>query len=134
MVNMKKITTNAIAILLCVCVGTAFSFSTGIEDVSAVSKPGKVKSLSAKAKSYQSVYLSWSKASRASGYQVVYATNKSFTKNVTTVTVKKNTVKSYTAKGLAKGKTYYVKVRAYKTADGKKIYGAYSTVKNVKVK
>ena len=32
---------------------------------------------------------------------------------------------------LKKGKTYYVKVRAYKTVNGKKLYGAYSAVKRV---
>ena len=37
-------------------------------------------------------------------------------------------------KSLKSGKTYYYKVRAYKTANGITTYGAYSTVKNVKVK
>ena len=32
------------------------------------------------------------------------------------------------------GKTYYIKVRAYKTVNGKKYYGNWSTVKKVKVK
>ena len=31
-----------------------------------------------------------------------------------------------TVTNLKKGKTYYVKVRAYKTVNGKKLYGAYS--------
>ena len=112
MVNIKKITTNAIAILLCVCVGTAFSFSTGIEDVSAVSKPGKVKSLSAKAKSYQSVYLSWSKASRASGYQVVRNGKE----------VCKTKSRSYTDSGLKGSTSYSYKVRAYKSYKQKQYY------------
>ena len=30
------------------------------------------------------------------------------------------------------GKTYYVKVRAYKTVNGVKVYGAYSSVKKVR--
>ena len=38
-----------------------------------------------------------------------------------------------TIKKLTKNKTYYVRVRAYKTVKGKKIYGAYSSVKKVKV-
>ena len=33
-----------------------------------------------------------------------------------------------------KGKTYYFKVRAYRTVDGKNIYSDYSTVKSIKVK
>ena len=37
-------------------------------------------------------------------------------------------------KSLKKGKTYYYKVRAYKTVKGKKICGAYSAVKTVRAK
>ena len=48
--------------------------------------------------------------------------------------VKTTTAKTYTKNGLTKGKTYYFKVRAYKTVDGTKVYGNYSTVKYVKVK
>ena len=112
MVNIKKITTNAIAILLCVCVGTAFSFSTGIEDVSAVSKPGKVKTLSAKASSYNAVNLSWSKASRASGYQVVRNGKE----------VCKTKSRSYTDSGLKGSTSYSYKVRAYKSYKQKQYY------------
>ena len=45
------------------------------------------------------------------------------------------TSKSATSKVLTKlkaGKTYYVKVRAYKTVDGKKIYSSWSKVKSAK--
>ena len=65
-----------------------------------------------------------------SGYQVVYATGKNF-KNAKKMTAKKTTV---TLKSLKKNKTYYVKVRGYKTVSGKKYYGAYSKVLKVKVK
>lgn len=53
-------------------------------------------------------------------------------KNVKTIT--KNNTTSYTIKKLTKGKTYYVKVRSYKTVNGKKYYSNYSTVKTVKIK
>lgn len=109
------------------------TFKAASKNITITVQPKK-QTVSLSNKTKGQLKITWKHDSKASGYQVVYATNKSFTKNVTTVTVKKNTVKSYTAKGLAKGKTYYVKVRAYKTADGKKIYGSYSTVKNVKVK
>ncbi len=41
---------------------------------------------------------------------------------------------SYTKTKLKKGKTYYFKVRAYKTYKGKKTYSAYSKVVKVKIK
>ncbi|MBQ3137710.1 MAG: leucine-rich repeat protein [Clostridia bacterium] len=77
----------------------------------------------------------WKTVSGATGYEVVYSTSKKFTKKTTkTVTIKKAKTKKTTIKKLKKGKKYYVKVRAYKTVNGKKIYGAYSSVKSVKVK
>ena len=44
------------------------------------------------------------------------------------------TKKSFTFKALKKNKTYYVKVRAYKNVDGKRVYGKWSDVKRVKCK
>ena len=76
----------------------------------------------------------WKKNTKATGYQVVYAANKAFTKNVTTVTVKKNTKTSLVMKKLTSNKKVYVKVRSYKTVNGKRVYGKYSVVKSVKVK
>ena len=48
-------------------------------------------------------------------------------------TVKKNKIVTYTKKKLKKGKAYYIKVRAYKVIDGKKVYGTYSKVKKIKM-
>ncbi|MBR6567367.1 MAG: fibronectin type III domain-containing protein [Clostridia bacterium] len=77
----------------------------------------------------------WKTVSGATGYEVVYSTSKKFTKKTTkTATIKKAKTKKTTIKKLKKGKKYYFKVRAYKTVDGKKIYGALSSVKNVKIK
>lgn len=42
--------------------------------------------------------------------------------------------KSYVGKNFTKGKKYYVKVRAYKNVNGKKVYGKWSNVKSVKCK
>ncbi len=77
----------------------------------------------------------WKTVSGVTGYEVMYSTSKKFTKKTTkTITIKKAKTKKTTIKKLSKGKKYYVKVRAYKTVNGKKIYGAFSSVKNVKVK
>ena len=70
------------------------------------------------------------KKSNSLGYQIQYATNKKFKK------AKKKTVKStsVTLRKLKKKKTYFIRIRAYKIADGKKVYGKWSSVKKVKVK
>ena len=72
------------------------------------------------------------KRAEVSGYQIVCATDEKFTENVVKTTVSGKSL-SKTVTGLKKGKTYYVKVRAYKTVNGKKIYGQYSSVKTQKV-
>ena len=78
--------------------------------------------------------VTWAKDSKVTGYQIVYATNSKFTKGKKTVTVKSYKTTSKTITKLTSKKTYYVKVRSYKTVNGKKIYGAYSKVKKVKIK
>lgn len=74
----------------------------------------------------------WKKTAGASGYQVLVATNKGFTKNVKRYTVSsKHAVKTVT--GLKKG-TRYVKVRAYQVVNGTRLYGLYSPVKKVVIR
>lgn len=71
------------------------------------------------------------KVSGANGYQIVYSTSKKF-KSAKKTTATKTSV---TLKKLKKGKTYYVKVRAYKLdSAGKKVYGKYSASKQVMIK
>ena len=81
--------------------------------------------------SYSSVKVSWKAISGASGYQVYRATSSggAYTKVYTATSGSKV---SYTNTGLTSGKTYYYKVRAYKTVDGTKVYGSYSSVKSAK--
>ena len=75
--------------------------------------------------------ISLQKIKGASGYQIVYAANEKFSAAKSKTTAKT----TLTLSGLIKNKTYYVKVRAYiKDSAGKKVYGAYSTVKKIKIK
>ena len=74
----------------------------------------------------------FSKVSGVTGYQVTYSTSSKFTKAATKSVNVKGTSK--TISKLTKSKTYYVKVRSYKTVNGVKYYSAYSAVKKVKVK
>ena len=93
-------------------------------------KPAKVKAVKVKAKK-KKLNVSWKKVSGATGYEVLSATNNKFTKGKKTVTVKKNKV---TLKKLKPKKKYFVKVRAYKLANGRKYFGKWSKVVKKKVK
>lgn len=84
-----------------------------------------------KSSSKKTARLTWKNCStRATGYKVYMATSK----NGTYKLVKTTTAKSFTKYYLTSGKTYYFKVRAYRTVDGKNIYGDYSTIKSIRVK
>ena len=72
----------------------------------------------------------WKKAAGASGYQIQYAASRSM-RGSRTVSASALT---RTLSGLKKGSTYYVRIRAYKKVSGKTYYGAWSSVKNVKVR
>lgn len=98
-------------------------------------EPKKASIKSFKSTKAKTATLVWAPVSGANGYQVKYSTSKKFTKKTTkSVMVKKQKTKKVTLKKLKKGKKYYIKLRAYKTVNGKKIYGSYSKVKSVKVK
>ena len=75
--------------------------------------------------------VTYSKQSGVSGYQITYATDKSFTKNKAS---RSSTKLSKTITGLKAGKTYYVKVRTFKTVNDVRYYSGYSEVKKVKIK
>lgn len=75
----------------------------------------------------------WTKDKNATGYQLQIATNKNF-KSAKTYTVTSYKTYKKTISKLKSKKTYYAKVRAYKTSGKTKVYGAYSAVKSCKVK
>ena len=92
---------------------------------------GKVSSLkleTGKAK----VTAKWSKVKGASGYKIYRSTKKSSGFKCVKTLKSGSTVK-YVNKNLKKGQDYYYKVKAYRTVDGKNVYGAYSSVKKVRV-
>ena len=78
--------------------------------------------------------VSWKRDKKATGYQLTYAQNKKFKKGRKNITISKNKTTKKTVKKLKAKKTYYVKVRAYKSVGKTKLYGAYSGVKKVKTR
>ena len=92
-------------------------------------KKASLSKVTAKSKGFTA---KWKKASKISGYQIQYSTSKNFTK-AKSVTLSKNKV-SYSKSKLSGNKTYYVRIRTYKTVSGKKYYSEWSSVKKVKTK
>lgn len=78
--------------------------------------------------------VTWAKVSGVKGYQIQYSSNKKIKKNNKSVTVTKQKTTKATVKKLKSKKKYYVRVRTYKTVNGKKIYSSWSKVKSVKTK
>ena len=74
--------------------------------------------------------VTYKKTTGASGYQIAYSTSQN--SGYKYVNLNNKTVKKTISK-LTSGKKYYVKVRAYRTINGKNYYGNYSAVKAVKV-
>ncbi len=76
----------------------------------------------------------WSKIAKASGYQIQYSTSSAFASGNKTVLVTGETAVSKVIASLTKGKTYYVRVRAYRTVSGAKVWSAWSGTETVKIK
>lgn len=103
----------------------------------AASIPTTLYSVKGKKKSFKYEIKS---VSKAAGYQIQYSLNKKFKKakkyKTKTKSIKasnKKTVKG-TIKKLKKKKKYYVRVRAYKILNGKKLYCKWSSREKVKTK
>lgn len=76
----------------------------------------------------------WSKqTTKTAGYQIQYSTSSKF-KNPVVITVKGNETTTNKVKKLKSKTKYYVRVRTYKTVNGKKYYSFWSDKKSVTTK
>lgn len=108
------------------------SYSSVLKTATKVSA-GKLKTL--KSAKSGTLTVTWSKLSGADGYQLYLSTSKKFSSKTTKkLTFKKNNTVKATVKSLKKNKTYFVKLRGYKTVNDKKVYGAFSAVKSIRTK
>ena len=95
-------------------------------------RPAKVTKLTVSSKK-KKAFLKWKKNSKATGYEIYRATKKNG-KYKKIRTIKKASAVTFTDRKVKKGKTYYYKVRAYKTVKGNKANGKFSAVRKVKIK
>ena len=110
----------------CPLCGDIISPQTKIEKLGAA----KLSKVTAAKNSFKAA---WKKVNDVDGYQIQYSLKKNM-KSSKTKTVKGANKKGVTVKKLKKGKKYYVRIRAYKTINGKKQYSNWSAKKTVKVK
>ena len=106
----------------------------GTKTASFMIEPRKATIKTVKSPKKKRLSVAWRRDSAVTGYQVVIATNKSFRSNKKSKVLPKNKMTSCTFKNLKSKKTYYVKVRSYKSVKGGVVYGPYSSVKKIKVK
>lgn len=92
--------------------------------------PDKTKSFKAAAKR-KAIKTSWKTVSTATGYQIQVSPDNNFKNNVTRKFINNNKKTTYTFKNLRSGVKYYVRLRTYKTFDGKKYYGKYTKVRSI---
>lgn len=97
-----------------------------------VKKPGKVQGVTVKSKKKKTMTVSFKKLKDVSSYQISYSMNKKWKKAKTIVV--KGSVSKKVIKKLKSKKLYYVRVRALRRSGAKKVYGAWSKVKKVKIK
>jgi len=109
------------------------NYKASTKKISVTIKPKQITGISLKSSKKKTLIVKWKKDSKATGYEIQYSLNKNF-KKATTKIVKKNSITSKTVTKLKAKKRYYVKVRAYKISNKKKIYGAWSKSKNIVIK
>ncbi len=105
---------------------------TGTKKISFVIVPKAVAISSVKA-GKEKVTVLWKRGTGITGYEIQYSLKKSF-KGAETVLIRKPKTVSTVIGNLKPGKTYYVRVRTYKTVKGTVYYSAWSDARSARVK
>ena len=82
--------------------------------------------------SSKAMKISWDKAPSATGYHIQYAADSSM-KGTKDIYINSKDTLSKTVTGLAKGKTYYVRIQTYRKVSGKTYWSSWSKAKKIKI-
>lgn len=108
------------------------SYKTNVTGYKKLSAPS-IKSTKAISSGHK-ISVAWSKVSGAQGYQISWSKDSKGNKVAAKKSISNGATTKCTGKNFTKGRTYYVRVRAYKTTNGKKTYGKWSSAKKIKAK
>ena len=117
----------AITILAVICAAAVFPMRAEAHALSGKLKAPVIKTLN---KSDNGFTITSNTNSKANGYQIRYSTSSLFRSSKSRLVGGKKL--STTVTGLKEYKKYYVKIRAYKSVNGKRKYGKWSKTKKVK--
>lgn len=93
----------------------------------------KVNLKSVKSSKKKQMKISWKAVKGAEGYIIQYADNSKFQK-AKKLTINKGTTAARNIKKVKSGRNYYVRIKAYRTIGGEKVYTRYSSKKHTKIK
>jgi hypothetical protein len=114
-------------------VAASGSYKSASKQITITVNPAKTSISSLSNTKGKKMTVKWKKNAACTGYQIQYSTDKNFKTGVKTVKVAKSSTTSKTIAKLKKGKTYYVRVRTYKTVSKENYYSGWSKVKKIKV-
>ncbi|MBR1628915.1 MAG: fibronectin type III domain-containing protein [Lachnospiraceae bacterium] len=77
--------------------------------------------------------MSWKTNTKGSGYEIQYSTASNFKKGCKNLLIKNARTSTKTISNLSKKKTYYFRIRTYKTNGKYKNYSAWSKTSKVKI-
>lgn len=105
---------------------------TVIKTFKIVPRATKIQQL---AKGNHKLSVKWSiMKKQCNGYQIQYSTSDKFTKKATKkITVKSNKTTKKTIRKLKSNKKYYLRIRTYKTVNGKNYYSFWSKIQSIKL-
>lgn len=112
--------------------GDSSNSSINESDLKLSGVSAKYTTVSGKSAYQAAAKISWKANSNANGY-IVYRSSKKGSGYKAIATITKQSTTSYQDTKVTKGNTYYYKVCAYGELAGKKVYGAQSTAKAVKI-
>ena len=107
-------------------------YNKATKKVTVTVMPASPTGVSAKNNKAKATTVTWKAMSGITGYELQASMDKTFKTGVKKASAKALAT-SAVFKSLTKGKTWYIRVRCYKTVSGKKIYSAWGAVKAVKV-
>ena len=121
----------------CLFAAAVLAFSAGFsflpDAVQAAERPARVSGVKAMSTDSLGIKVSWKTAARAGGYKIYIASSKNG-KYEAAATAKGSGRQNAVVSGLAAGKTYWIKLRAYRKSGRKTIYGKYSTACSVRIR